>query len=818
MNADSGGSPPTVYLDDYGDGAAAPSHVNSLKSLIRGRMHIALTLAAVLGILFAAAGYLSVRPSYRSDATVTVKTIRKSPFGDETNVAHALESLKAEQIGRIRSAQVLDTARRDEEFQRKTEGLYDDVEGLEKFSWKLSTFHRRSDPIIQLGFEDDEQDVAHAGMRLIVEAYMDLIREDNRKEYLDQIESLRTEVHNLSTEISTYQNQINSYVNEFGTSDLSSLMATKSGRMEMYQNRLDAVNQAIQSMGGSRDGNDPNAAPAMPNAEAQLDMAVRSDAQLAALVKARDLIQTELDQSSWGPGHDFYKVRQSNIDRLNQQIQDRLEVVQAGGGSMDGAESGAGGSLLNGLAPTVEGLLAQREFLERQIMNMQAEIREISTASSVVFNLEGKINSRNASITTNENQIRNLEVWSRSELPISSSEANMPVYPSNSGSKMKMAIMGFGGGCISGFAIVMLMGLVDSRVRRADDVVDAIPAAKLLGMLPTLPENLKDRQIAQLTCSSVHHIRTLLQVATASDRRVITFTSPAAGSGKTSVTLAMGLSFAASRSRTLLIDLDIISGEMTRRCTDLVRSMLGTVLHEKGLITAERMREAEKASQSTGQRLDDLIVERGYVSREDMDAIIDLGGPESIGLLDACGDSPIEDCVSPTGIPGLHVLPVGSASPEEAGSLSPGEVEDLIARAREQYDVVLLDSGPLLGSLEAAIAATHSTGVVLVVSRGDDRKLTSEVISRIESIRANLLGLVFNHAVIEDLERSSYWVTSSVQHRKSDPEQGEGMVPRKAARALGPLGAAVARYTQIKQRRVGPTKRKSTKGGINLAS
>ena len=49
------------------------------------------------------------------------------------------------------------------------------------------------------------------------------------------------------------------------------------------------------------------------------------------------------------------------------------------------------------------------------------------------------------------------------------------------------------------------------------------------------------------------------------DRRVFAVTSAAPGDGKTSLTLALGLSYAACGTRTLLIDCDLIGAGLTAR-------------------------------------------------------------------------------------------------------------------------------------------------------------------------------------------------------------------------------------------------------------
>src|SRR5204863_9112175 len=87
----------------------------------------------------------------------------------------------------------------------------------------------------------------------------------------------------------------------------------------------------------------------------------------------------------------------------------------------------------------------------------------------------------------------------------------------------------------------------------------------LLGILPNLPDRLTDPAQAATAAHCVHQIRTMLQINSSEDRKVYAVTSASPGDGKTSLTLALGLSFAASGSRTLLIDCDLVGAGLTSR-------------------------------------------------------------------------------------------------------------------------------------------------------------------------------------------------------------------------------------------------------------
>src|SRR5207247_85618 len=116
------------------------------------------------------------------------------------------------------------------------------------------------------------------------------------------------------------------------------------------------------------------------------------------------------------------------------------------------------------------------------------------------------------------------------------------------------------------------------------------------------------------------------------------------------------------------------------------------------------------------------------------------------------------------GFPNLDVLAASDVKPEHASQLSPAAVKNLLDQCRSRYDVVLVDTGPVLGSIEAAFVAAAADDVIVVVSRGERRPLVNHSIERLEQIGAVVGGVVFNKATSVDVERSSY--ASRSQHSR----------------------------------------------------
>lgn len=109
------------------------------------------------------------------------------------------------------------------------------------------------------------------------------------------------------------------------------------------------------------------------------------------------------------------------------------------------------------------------------------------------------------------------------------------------------------------------------------------------------------------------------------------------------------------------------------------------------------------------------------------------------------GRATLADVVQPWGNNNLHVLPSGRIPPNPSEVLGSHAMEQLIDAAAEQYDIVLLDSAPLLPVTDGAILAGKASGALLVV--GSDivhqTQLTNSL-EALDAVEARVLGLVLN--------------------------------------------------------------------------
>lgn len=184
-------------------------------------------------------------------------------------------------------------------------------------------------------------------------------------------------------------------------------------------------------------------------------------------------------------------------------------------------------------------------------------------------------------------------------------------------------------------------------------------------------------------------LRTNLQYVTpGAAPRLVLITSAEAGEGKTTTTANLGISVAQTERSVLLVD------------TDLRRPTLHTLLRVPG----------------------------------------------SPGLSSCLAGAALQGAVvTKTSVPNLSLIASGPIPPNPAELLSSRRMRELLRAVGEQYDMVLLDSPPVLAASDATTVAPLVDGVLLVVgSGGAPEAAIRRAKEQLEAVHARVLGAVIN--------------------------------------------------------------------------
>jgi capsular exopolysaccharide synthesis family protein len=94
---------------------------------------------------------------------------------------------------------------------------------------------------------------------------------------------------------------------------------------------------------------------------------------------------------------------------------------------------------------------------------------------------------------------------------------------------------------------------------------------------------------------------------------------------------------------------------------------------------------------------------------------------------------------------GLSVLPCGALPSNAANLLSGTRMKVLLQELREQYDIIVLDTPPVLATADAGIVASLTDGVLLVVRAGTtDKNAAQRACQQLANVGARVIGTVLN--------------------------------------------------------------------------
>ena len=259
---------------------------------------------------------------------------------------------------------------------------------------------------------------------------------------------------------------------------------------------------------------------------------------------------------------------------------------------------------------------------------------------------------------------------------------------------------------------VMLLDSLDSTLRDPEeasrflgaDVIGTLPLDRNLSPLPKVAEietaasmagsenNGRGKRYYRSISGFEEAVRTIRNTILLSDfeqrLRSIVLTSAESGEGKTTTAVYLAIANAAHGKRTLLVDADL--------------------------------------------RRPSIHARFGLAPREGLSNVL-------------TGELPWQDVVIPVeGRPNLTLLPSGPGSHRAADLIGP-RLSELLDEFAKTYDLVILDSPPLLGFAECLQMANAADGVLIVTRAGETRrKAVASVVSTLQRLRANIIGVVLN--------------------------------------------------------------------------
>ncbi|MEN6561020.1 MAG: polysaccharide biosynthesis tyrosine autokinase [Acidobacteriota bacterium] len=109
------------------------------------------------------------------------------------------------------------------------------------------------------------------------------------------------------------------------------------------------------------------------------------------------------------------------------------------------------------------------------------------------------------------------------------------------------------------------------------------------------------------------------------------------------------------------------------------------------------------------------------------------------------GKSSFEEVVQKTSIENVWTVPSGPHPPNPAELLNSKRMKELLARAKDEFSVVLLDTPPVLAVIDPVIVSSLADSTVFVVRAGKTtRRSLQRAVEEVRRSKADIIGVVFN--------------------------------------------------------------------------
>lgn len=330
-----------------------------------------------------------------------------------------------------------------------------------------------------------------------------------------------------------------------------------------------------------------------------------------------------------------------------------------------------------------QALVAQSAELASQTLEEQQKRVQLNLlardADTLRLQLRDLMTRLNQVNSASDVTANNMVIVDRAEVP------QLPISPN----LFKNLLLGIIAGIGLGLVVAVLRQLLDDTLHTPEDVEGKLNIP-LLGVTPWVGDAIErelKRPLSGLR-EAYHSIRTSVDFASGGARnKVLLVTSSASDEGKSTASLAIAQDFVRIGRRVLLVDADM------RR---------PSLYHHFGIDSAH-------------PGLTDIIAG----SAEFADAL--------------CIDEDL----------GLNFLPMGSVPNNPSPLLSSDALTTFITDRRKEYDIILIDSPPVIGLADTPLLSRMSDGVIFVVeaSRAHHGQVKS-AIRRMRNHGAKVLGAI----------------------------------------------------------------------------
>lgn len=377
-------------------------------------------------------------------------------------------------------------------------------------------------------------------------------------------------------------------------------------------------------------------------------------------------------------------------------------------------------------------LVAQVERLDRDHAEVERKINELMERRLTYDRLKRRVESTNAQVALLEEKNREAALR-QAEKPEEVSvvkPAFLPSTPVNPPKVVPIASIGLFIGLIIGMIAALVREAFDTSVGATEEVEETV-GAKVVGVIPDegikeIREMLREERARgsegsalrysmhlvshfvpkSMVSESFRSLRINVQfLGKERDIKTLAVTSSTPQEGKTVVSSNLAVSMAQAGKRVLLVGADL----------------------RKPMVS-----EAFGVEISPG--LTDILL-GNYSWRDAIKTITDL----------MVGEMSIDDVMSTPGLDNLHLITAGSMYSNPSELIESKLLGEFLTEVRGEYDVVILDTAPILSTADLSVLGTLVDGVLMVYRVGGvSKELLKRASGELVRVKSNLVGVILN--------------------------------------------------------------------------
>ncbi len=704
-----------VTTPEFGLSSPAAPAKNPLIAYLHGlRRHW--VLATILGAVAAIAGGLGVwfgwGPQYMSRSLLQVDTIEpviiKNAATSQSRrfMADEYDVYKLTQAQLIKSSFVLTAALRNPHkevvaFNKKmTEG-----KALTYLQDEVRVDYPGKAEIMEISLTSGDRGLDVALVNAVVRAYLDEIVEKEKNQKRLRLNELDTAYSSKDEEVRRRLTNLKNLADELGTVDLKAaslkqqlvMQELSAARRDLLRQQFETrqavgqmqAQQSLYDLIADQEISDGEVKAYLRNDPAYKELFREQQYKMIDLAYLKSTVRNHADSPHLDKFMRDYQAVQAQVEGMSGEVREEIRDKSRSELRRVITKLEAQAAFLSEQEPELKKAVEMRRAEAQRLSEFSVDLEMMRTEIDNIKNVQAGI--------AREREQLSVELQAVSRIRVRQ-EAESQNTPANAAARIALSVvtMVFGF-CLPGGLIVWW----DSQMRRINsaddvsvglglDVLGSIPVipARIMQSLgsPTRKHNLWQTRLAE----SIDGVSArLLRKADQDESRVVLVTSAIAGEGKTSLATQLAMSLARNNRRTVLVDFDL--------------------------------------------------------RRPAFDGVFGL--PLEPGVCEALrGESDVVEVVRETGAENLFVVTAGRYDRLSLTALANAAAGTLLAKLREEYEFVVIDSSPILPVADTRFVSQHVDTVILSVfrdvSRSDKIAAACEILEAfgVEHVEAVVTG------------------------------------------------------------------------------